>query len=88
MAQIACYRVRFSITNTGGKVIAGPYTTNIGISGGSRGDQHTTTLAASLATAVSNNLSSILTALGGGSAPGGTVTIDGYDHASAPDLWT
>lgn len=88
MAQLSVYRVRFTINNAAGKVTSGPYTTFVGVSGGSRQDQHTTSLAASLATAVTNNLSGILSAMGAGSAPGQTVTIDSYDHASVPDLWT
>jgi hypothetical protein len=89
MAQTSVYRVRFSLVNTAGKVTGGPYTTNIGIAGGSRGDVHTVGVAASLSTAVTSNLASIMAAMGAGSgAPGGTVQIDGYDHASAPDLWS
>jgi len=89
MAQMSVYRVRFSLVNTAGKVTSGPYTTNIGIAGGKRDDLHTVGVTASLLSAVTSNLASIMAAMGAGSgAPGGTVQIDGYDHASTPDLWS
>jgi hypothetical protein len=88
MSQYACYRVKFSIQNSAGRTVAGPYTTFIGISGGSRGDQPTGVIAASLATAITNNRNNIVAALGAGTvAPGGTVSIDAFEHAEAPDLW-
>lgn len=89
MAINSVFRVTFSIQNSNGRVIAGPYTANIGVSGGSRGDVHTGTLAASLATAVSANLLAILQAQGfsGSAAPGGTVVIETYSHGSSPDVF-
>jgi hypothetical protein len=89
MAQYSVYRVRWSMTNAGGKSTAGPYTTNVGVSGGSRGEIQSGSVTSSLATAISNNLLSILQAhgFGGSAGPGGTVTIDSYDHAAAPDVW-
>jgi hypothetical protein len=89
MPQVSVWRVRFHMENgAAGKATSGPYTTFIGISGGSRGDQHTPTVTGSLVTAITNNLSSIMSAEGAGSGGAGTVAIDSYDHASVPDIWT
>ncbi len=89
MTQFSAWRVRFHLELTVGKgVTSGPYTTFIGISGGSRGDAHSAAVTSSLATAIANNLSSILTAEGAGTGGGGTVVIDSYDHGSVPDIWT
>jgi hypothetical protein len=89
MAQLSTWRVRFHLELTAGKgVTSGPYTTFVGISGGSRGDVHSASVTSSLVTAITNNLSSIMSAEGAGSGGGGTVVIDGYDHASVPDVWT
>jgi hypothetical protein len=88
MSQTSCYKVIFSMVNAAGNVTSGPYTTNIGIAGGSRGDQHTPSVTASLSAAVTSNLASIMAALGAGTgAPGGSVRIENYAHASSPDLW-
>jgi hypothetical protein len=63
----------------------------VGISGGSRGDQHTPSVVASLSTAVTNNLSQFMQDINGGSTAGsqGTVAILGYDHAThgTPDIY-
>ena len=92
MAATSVWRVRFHIEGgAAGKVTSGPYTTFAGISGGTRGDVHSPSIAASLVTAITNNLLGILQAqvnplLPG--APSGTVVIDSFDHASVPDIWT
>lgn len=71
------------MVNSAGNVVSGPYCTSIGISGGTRGDQHSPSVSASLKTAVTNNLSSII-----GQSVGGTVQIDGFDHsAQCPDIY-
>lgn len=90
MGLTSIYCVRFSMTNPAGKTVAGPWTTNIGLSGGSRSDVHSTSVTSSLVTAITSNLLAILQAEGfaGTSAPGGTVAIDSYDHASTPDAWS
>jgi hypothetical protein len=89
MAQISVWRVRFHLEATVGKgVTSGPYTSFAGISGGSRGDVHSAGVTSSLVTAITNNLSSIMSAQGAGSGGAGTVVIDSYDHASVPDVWT
>ncbi|HKH99713.1 MAG TPA: hypothetical protein VJ999_11445 [Candidatus Sulfotelmatobacter sp.] len=89
MSQISVWHVKFHLEASAGRVTSGPYSTFIGISGGSRGDQQTVNTAASIKTAVSNNLASILSAMGAGTgAPGGTVVIDEHTHASGPDCWT
>lgn len=82
MANNSVYKVTFSIQNGGGKVISGPWNANVGISGGSSGDQPTHAVANSLITAITNNLSGII-----GSAVGGTVVIDTYAHAQTPNVW-
>jgi hypothetical protein len=88
MSQTSIYRTRFSLVNAAGKMTGGPYTTNVGIAGGTRGDQHTPSVSASLLAAITSNLAAIMSALGAGSgAPAGAVQIDSYDHASAPDIW-
>lgn len=91
MAKYSCYRVRFELQNAAGKQVGGPYTIPIGISGGSRGDQHTTSLAASLASAVSSNLSQFMQDINNGATGGsqGTVAVLGYDHAlhGTPDIY-
>jgi hypothetical protein len=88
MSQTSVYRVTFSMVNPAGNVTSGPYTTNIGVAGGSRGDIHSPSLTAALLAAVTSNLASILSAMGAGSgAPGGSVRIENYAHASAPDVW-
>lgn len=88
MSQTSCYRVSFSLVNTAGNVTSGPYTTNIGIAGGSRGDIHSPSLTAALLAAITSNLAGILSAMGAGTGPpGGAVQIVNYAHASAPDIW-
>ena len=91
MATYSVYRVRFSLTNTAGKVVGGPYVAPIGISGGTRNDIHSPSVTSSLASAISSNLLAILQAqgFGGSAAPGQTVTIDSYDHAlhGTPDIY-
>lgn len=89
MAQISVWHVKFHVELSAGRVTSGPYAAFIGISGGSRGDQQTVSTAASIKTAVTNNLASILSAMGAGTgAPGGAVVIDEHTHASVPDCWT
>lgn len=89
MAQISVWHTKFHVEASAGRVTSGPYSTFIGISGGSRGDQQNSSTAASIKTAVTNNLASILSAMGAGtSAPGGVVVIDEHSHASVPDCWT
>jgi hypothetical protein len=88
MASTSVYRVRFSLVNPAGSVTGGPYTTNIGIAAGSRGDQHTPSVTASLSAAITSNLAGIMSAMGAGAGGAGAVRIDGYDHAAAPDIWT
>lgn len=88
MAQISVWNVKFHLETSAGRMTSGPYTAFIGISSGSRGDQQTPSTAASVKTAVTNNLAAILTAMGAGGAPGGTVVIDDHAHASVPDCWT
>ena len=90
MAANSVFKVTFTIQNSSGKVVAGPYNANVGVSGGTRGDGHSTSLTALLVTAISNNLLSILQAQGysGSAAPSGTVVIDNYQHAAAPEVWT
>jgi hypothetical protein len=88
MSQTSVYMVTFSLINPAGNVTSGPYTTNIGIAGGSRGDIAGPSVTASLSAAVTSNLAGILSAMGAGSgAPGGSVRIENYAHASAPDIW-
>jgi hypothetical protein len=88
MSQTSCYRVTFSVVNAAGNVTSGPYTSNIGISGGKRDDIHSPTVTAALLAAVTSNLAGILLAMGAGSgAPGGTVRVENYAHAASPDLW-
>lgn len=90
MAGNSVFKVTFSIRNPAGNVIAGPYTTNVGVAGGSRGDGHTATLTSSLATAIQSNLLAILQAqgFGGSAAPGGTIFVETYGHGASPDVWT
>ncbi len=89
MAQFSVWRVRFSLVNSAGKVVAGPYMTNVGISGGTPADHHTPSVASALVTAITNNLSSIL-GPGNGGSPSGSVQVDSFDHAcaAAPGVWT
>jgi hypothetical protein len=90
MAQISVWKVTFTLQNGTGKNTSGPYNAFVGISGGSRGDIQNSGVNASLVTAITNNLLSILQAhgFGGSAAPGGTVTLDHCAHASVPDVWT
>lgn len=83
MAQISVWHVKFHVGS-------GPiYSAFVGVSGGSRGDGQTSSTLASVKTAVSSNLASILTAMGANTAaPGGTLVIDDFSHASVPDIWT
>jgi hypothetical protein len=91
MSKYSCYRVRFELQNAAGKQVSGPYTMPVGISGGSRGDQHTPSVASSLASAVNSNLGQFIQDQnnGAGGAPGGTVTILGFDHGvtGTPDIY-
>ena len=91
MAQISVWNVKFHVEASSGKVTSGPYSAFVGISGGTRGDQQTHSVALTLATAINNNLLNILKAMGNASltaAPGGTVVVDDYAHGSIPDIWT
>jgi hypothetical protein len=94
--KISCYRVTFSMVNPAGAVTSGPYTTNIGI--GPRqddfdiddadGEPPTPPVMASLSAALTYNLAEIMLAMGAGTgAPGGSVRIENFAHASSPDLW-
>jgi hypothetical protein len=90
MAQISVWHCKFHVEATAGRTSAGPYNAFIGVSGGSRGDRQGPATVSALVTAITNNLLSILQAMGfaGSAAPGGTVVIDDHSHASVPDLWT
>jgi hypothetical protein len=89
MAQRSVWKVKFHIGPSG----ASHYTTFIGISGGSRKDGQTPSAAASILTAIQNNLLNIIkemTTCSGQAltaAPGGTVVIDSFEAASVPDCW-
>ncbi len=91
MSQHSVWRVKFHLELISGKgVTAGPYTTFVGISGGTRGDGQNSSTAASVQTAVTNNLTNILKTICNSQltgAPGGTVVIDSFDPASVPELW-
>jgi len=90
VAGNSVWRVVFHLENTVNRVTSGPYTANIGIAAGSRGDLHSPGINASLVTAINNNLLSILQAQGfvGSAVPGGTVVIEHLSHAGSPDVWT
>ena len=85
MAQISVWHARWHLEASAGRVTTGPYSTFVGISGGTRGDGQNTSTAASVKTAISNNLASIL---GVSAAPAGTVVVDDFSHGSVPDIWT
>jgi hypothetical protein len=85
MAQISVWHAKFHLETSSGRMTSGPYSTFVGISGGSRGDQQAAGTAASVKTAVTNNLASLL---GVSVAPAGTVVIDEFTHGSVPDIWT
>lgn len=90
MAQHSLWRAKFHLEATAGKVTSGPYTTFIGISGGSRKDGQNSTTAASVLTAITTNLLSILKEMGVATlaaAPAGTVVLDSFEAASVPDCW-
>ena len=56
MSQHSIWRVKFHVEANAGRVTAGPYTVFIGISGGTRKDGQTSATAASIQTAITNNL--------------------------------
>jgi hypothetical protein len=88
VSQYSIYHVLFRVGNS-----AALYSTNVALSGGSRKDDHSPAITASLVTAITNNLSAIFTAFGEGTgtdthgAPSGTVTIDSYRKGACPDCW-
>jgi hypothetical protein len=90
MAQYSVWKVTFHLESAAGRVISGPNTSFVGISGGSRTDIHSPSIVSALVTAIGNNLLGILQAQGfsGATAPGGTVVLETFCHASAPDVWT
>jgi len=93
MAQHSIWRAKFHMEASAGRVTSGPYSTFIGISGGSRKDGQTPTTAAAVQTAITNNLLGILkemTTCAGqalAQAPGGTVVLDSFEAGSIPDCW-
>ena len=90
MSQHSIWRVKFHVEANAGRVTAGPYTVFIGISGGTRKDGQTSATAASIQTAITNNLLNILKEMGGSSltaAPGGTVIVDSFEAGDVPDCW-
>ena len=90
MGQHSIWRVKFHMEANAGRVTAGPYTTFIGISGGTRKDGQSGATRDSMVTAVTNNLLNILKELGNTGltgAPGGTVIIDSFEPGSIPDCW-
>jgi hypothetical protein len=88
MAQHSIWKVIFHLETSAGRTTSGPYTTFIGISGGSRSDGQTPATAASVRSAVVANLAGIVGAMGAGAAaPGGTVVVDSFGAASVPDAW-
>ena len=90
MAQHSIWRVKFHVEANAGRVTSGPYTTFVGISGGSRKDGQTGSTRDSVATAVTNNLLNILKELGNTAltaGPGGTVIVDSFEPGPIPDCW-
>jgi hypothetical protein len=90
MAGNSVWNVSFHVENSGGKTVAGPYNALVGVSGGTRGDIHNTTVNAQLVTAITNNLLAILQVqgYGGSAAPSGTIIIDRAAHAQSPEVFT
>jgi hypothetical protein len=69
---------------------SGPYTTFVGISGGSREDGQTPTTAAAIVSAITSNLLNILREMGNTAltaAPGGAVTLLSFRPGQIPDCW-
>jgi len=90
MSQHSIWRAKFHVEANVGRVTAGPFTTFIGISGGTRKDGQNPSTAASIQTAITNNLLNILKEMGGSSltaAPAGTVVVDSFEAGDVPDCW-
>ncbi len=90
MSQHSNWKARFHMEATPGRVTGGPYTTFVGISGGSRKDGANPTTAASVQSVITNNLLNILKEMGNTAltaAPGGNVVVDSFEAASVPDCW-
>jgi hypothetical protein len=92
MSQISVWRVKFHLELTAGRITSGPHVTFIGLAGGSRGDGQNQTTGAAILSALNadSNLLNILKGMGATgltAIPGGTVVIDAFEPASAPDCW-